>query len=38
VFELKAEFIKEEIYEIVKSLGVDYSQGYFMGKLALTLE
>jgi len=28
----------KEIYEIVKSLGVDYSQGYFMGKPALTLE
>jgi diguanylate cyclase (GGDEF)-like protein len=28
----------EEVYEIVKSLGIDYSQGYFMGKPALTLE
>jgi len=27
----------EEIYEIVKSLGIDYSQGYYMGKPSLSL-
>jgi diguanylate cyclase (GGDEF)-like protein len=28
----------QDIYDIVKSLGVDYSQGYFMGKPSLSLE
>ena len=27
----------KEIYEIVKSLGIDYSQGYYMGKPSLNL-
>ncbi len=27
----------EEIYEIVKSLGIDYSQGYYVGKPSLSL-
>jgi diguanylate cyclase (GGDEF)-like protein len=27
-----------DVYDIVKLLGVDYSQGYFMGKPSLTLE
>jgi len=28
----------EEIHEIVKTLGIDYSQGYFIGKPSITLE
>jgi EAL domain-containing protein (putative c-di-GMP-specific phosphodiesterase class I) len=28
----------EEIYKIVKELGVDYSQGFYIGKPSLTLE
>ena len=28
----------EEIYQIVKSLGIDYSQGYYVGKPSLNLE
>lgn len=34
-----AEFVgTPEVYEIVKSMGVDYSQGYFLGKPAPTIE